>query len=165
MPVRYRFICDAQSIFDLKMLPESSEARFRRYSPFSGVAAIHLRRTAPASGVKPAGQNMESWLVDTFNSRILQGKGGHFIIFPPGRGGINISLIPSGEEKSAACRTPGAFRFETVSEAASGVERSETPPRWRKRETCGPEYRVLAGRYFQQRNALVGTPPSCMDGA
>ena len=34
MPVRYRFICDAQSIFDLKMLPESSEARFRRYSPF-----------------------------------------------------------------------------------------------------------------------------------
>ena len=48
MPVRYRFICDAQSIFDLKMLPESSGARLKpRRSPFSGVAAIHLRRTAP----------------------------------------------------------------------------------------------------------------------
>ncbi|PWL63739.1 MAG: hypothetical protein DBY37_03440 [Desulfovibrionaceae bacterium] len=37
-----------QSIFDLKMLPESSGARLKpRRSPFSGVAAIHLRRTAP----------------------------------------------------------------------------------------------------------------------
>jgi len=42
----------------LKCLAESNRARLRRDAPFSGVAAIHLRRKAQASGVKPASRNM-----------------------------------------------------------------------------------------------------------
>ncbi|PWL60755.1 MAG: hypothetical protein DBY37_08065 [Desulfovibrionaceae bacterium] len=56
------------SIFGLKMLPESSGARLRRDA---GAAAMRLRRTAPASGVKPAGQNMGSWPADIFNGKML----------------------------------------------------------------------------------------------
>ena len=42
----------------LKCLAESNRARLRRDAPFSGVAAIHLRHQAQASGVKPASRNM-----------------------------------------------------------------------------------------------------------
>ena len=46
----YMNVIKIRSIFVLKMLPESSEARLKPRRPlFSGVAAIHLRRIAPTA--------------------------------------------------------------------------------------------------------------------